>query len=54
MMDWYFGQTPESVWLGTAPKTRAEMFYRKMGWQEIGMHGKGEIKFGMKKKIGKG
>ena len=47
MMEWYFGQTQKSVWLGTAPNTRAESFYRKAGWQEIGTHGKGEIKFEM-------
>ncbi len=47
MMDWYFGQTPETIWLGTAPGTRAERFYRKAGWKVTGMHGKGEIKFEM-------
>ncbi len=45
MMDWYFSQTTEPVWLGTSPKTRAETFYRKAGWREVGVHGKGEIKF---------
>jgi GNAT superfamily N-acetyltransferase len=48
MLDWYFGQTRETVWLGTAPGTRAAAFYRKAGWQEIGTHGKGEIKFEMR------
>jgi GNAT superfamily N-acetyltransferase len=47
MMDWYFSQTAETIWLGTAPGTRAEAFYRKAGWREVGMHGKGEIKFEM-------
>ena len=47
MMDWYFSQTTEKVWLGTAPNTRAEKFYRQRGWKEVGMHGKGEIKFEM-------
>lgn len=47
MLDWYFAQTRENVWLGTAPKTRAEGFYRKAGWTEIGTHGKGEVKFEM-------
>ena len=47
MLDWYFIQTEETVWLGTAPGTRAEAFYRKAGWTEIGTHGKGEIKFEM-------
>ncbi|MBL0359398.1 MAG: GNAT family N-acetyltransferase [Chitinophagaceae bacterium] len=47
MLDWYFEQTKEKVWLGTAPGTRAERFYRMQGWKETGLHGKGEIKFEM-------
>lgn len=47
MLDWYFSQTQNKVWLGTSPNTRAEMFYRKSGWTEVGTHGKGEIKFEM-------
>lgn len=47
MLDWYFTQTPEPLWLGTAPDTRAEEFYRTAGWKESGTHGKGEIRFTM-------
>lgn len=47
MLDWYFSQTQKTIWLGTAPNTRAERFYRKAGWTETGIHGKGEIKFEM-------
>jgi GNAT superfamily N-acetyltransferase len=47
MLDWYFGITKQPVWLGTEPNTRAESFYRKSGWKEIGTHGKGEMKFEM-------
>ena len=47
MLDWYFEQTNSAIWLGTAPDTRAEKFYRKAGWEETGTHGKGEIKFEM-------
>ena len=47
MLDWYFGQTNETIWLGTAPGTRAEQFYRKAGWTESGTHGKREVKFEM-------
>lgn len=46
-LDWYFEQTDVPLWLGTDPKTRAEQFYRKAGWQEVGMHGN-EIKFEMR------
>ncbi|MCU7551221.1 GNAT family N-acetyltransferase [Chitinophagaceae bacterium LB-8] len=47
MLEWYFSQTKTKVWLGTAPNTRAETFYRKNGWTEVGTHGKCEIKFEM-------
>lgn len=47
MLDWYFSQTQKTVWLGTASNTRAEQFYRKAGWTEVGMHGTKEIKFEM-------
>lgn len=47
MMDWYFSQTDKTVWLSTAPASRAEGFYRKEGWTETGTYGKGEIKFEM-------
>jgi GNAT superfamily N-acetyltransferase len=47
MMNWYFGQTKETVWLGTAPGTRAEKFYKYRGWKEVGTDGGKEIKFEM-------
>ena len=47
MMDWYFSQTSEPVWLSTAPGTRAASFYKKAGWADAGMYGKGELKFEM-------
>ena len=47
MLNWYFSKTTSPVWLGTAPNTRAEKFYRKAGWKEVGTHGKGEVKFEM-------
>ncbi len=47
MMEWYFTQTDADIWLGTAPGTRAEQFYRRAGWRENGTHGKGEIRFEM-------
>ncbi len=48
MLNWYFDQNKENVWLGTSPNTRAELFYRKAGWLENGYHGN-EIKFEMTK-----
>ena len=47
MMDWYFLQTKEKIWLGTDPNSRAYKFYQMQGWKEVGTHGKGEIKFEM-------
>jgi GNAT superfamily N-acetyltransferase len=45
MLDWYFTQTQETVWLGTGPNTRAEAFYRALGWRETGRRPNGEIRF---------
>lgn len=47
MLDWYFEQTGETVWLSTTPGTRADSFYRRAGWEEAGVYGKGETKFVM-------
>jgi len=47
MLNWYFSQTRETVWLGTAFDTRAECFYRKAGWLEVCTNGTDEIKFEM-------
>ena len=47
MLDWYFAQNKEHVWLSTEPGTRAEAFYRKAGWRKVGTHGRNEVKFMM-------
>lgn len=47
MMDWYFSQTQAKVALGTAPKTRAEEFYKRQGWTAVGHYNNGEVKFEM-------
>ncbi|GAA4370533.1 hypothetical protein GCM10023185_45090 [Hymenobacter saemangeumensis] len=47
MLSWYFNQTRKTLWLGTAPGTRAEAFYRKAGWRDLGLRGNGEVKFEM-------
>ena len=47
MLKWYFSQTDKTFWLSTSPNTRAEKFYRNAGWREVGVYGKGEIKFEM-------
>ncbi len=47
MLTWYFTQTKHTVWLGTAPGTRAERFYAKAGWTTVGIVNNGEVKFEM-------
>jgi GNAT superfamily N-acetyltransferase len=47
MLTWYFAQTSETVWLSTAPGTRAEEFYRRHSWQETGRTSSGEVRFEM-------
>lgn len=47
MLNWYFQQTREPIWLGTSPGTRAEAFYRKAGWQQNGLNGEKELRFEM-------
>jgi GNAT superfamily N-acetyltransferase len=47
MINWFFTQKKDTIWLGTDPNTRAEQFYKKAGWKAVGIHGKSEIKFEM-------
>jgi GNAT superfamily N-acetyltransferase len=47
MLNWYFNRTQKTVWLSTAPGTRAEEFYKRNGWKVVGTYGKGETKFEM-------
>ena len=42
-----FDQDKEWVWLGTAPGTRAENFYKSQGWTQKGLHQNGELRFEM-------
>jgi GNAT superfamily N-acetyltransferase len=47
MMDWYFGQTAATIWLSTAPGTRAAAWYPRAGWRRVGMTAGGEVRFEM-------
>lgn len=50
MLDWSFEQAGvESLWLSTAPGTRAERFYHAAGWLNTGMTKSGEVRFEMEK-----
>jgi GNAT superfamily N-acetyltransferase len=45
LLDWYFSQTEETIWLGTEVNSRAANFYRSAGWVETGKQGSNEIRF---------
>jgi len=45
LLDWYYGETQETIWLSTAPNTRAAEFYRSFGWKETGALPNGELRF---------
>ena len=47
MLDWYFTNNQETLWLSTDAETRADKFYRTAGWKEVMRFGKNEIKFEM-------
>jgi len=47
LLNWYFNQGKEKVWLSTAPGTKAEAFYRKRGWREVMRDERGDIRFEM-------
>lgn len=49
MLDWYFSHSQTTLWLSTAPGTRAEGFYKRLGWKDAGAHGKGEVKLEMER-----
>ena len=47
MLDWYFEQGKNRVWLSTDPNTRAERFYELQNWSKLGVLPNGEVKFEM-------
>lgn len=47
MLNWYFEQGKQHIWLSTDPGTRAEQFYIKQGWTPAGPYENGEVKFTM-------
>jgi GNAT superfamily N-acetyltransferase len=47
MLRWYFTQTDHTLWLSTAPGTRAEEFYHRTGWKATGLTKGGETRFEM-------
>ncbi len=49
MLDWYFQNTNDDIWLSTEIGSRAESFYRNSGWVPAGLTKSGELKFIMRK-----
>ncbi len=46
MLDWYFSESRETLWLTTEANTKAEHFYNMHGWKEVS-YNEAEIKFEM-------
>lgn len=44
-VDWLWSQGCKSIWLTTAPGSRAEGFYAHLGWAATGLTDKGEVRF---------
>lgn len=44
-VEWLWSIGAREITLSTDPKTRAEQFYRRQGWREIGTNEKGEVCF---------
>ena len=47
MLERHFKQIKETIWLGTEPKTKAENFFKRSDWIEVGIHGETETKMEM-------
>jgi uncharacterized protein (TIGR00730 family) len=53
MLDSYFEDTDEPIWLSTQKGSRAERFYQTSGWQEAGTTQSGEARFEMSRNLWK-
>jgi len=47
LLHWFFNQSRQTLWLGTAAGTRVEKFYKVNGWKETGKLENGEVRFEM-------
>lgn len=55
MMEWFFAEGADSVWLSTDPGTRAEAFYRAAGWHPAGeYHGEARYEMSRADWLGRG
>jgi GNAT superfamily N-acetyltransferase len=44
-VDWLWDTGATTIWLTTAPNTRADRFYRLRGWTDAGIEPSGEVRF---------
>ncbi|MFM9986813.1 MAG: GNAT family N-acetyltransferase [Flavobacteriales bacterium] len=47
MLNWYFSQSNEHLWLSTEESSRAELFYCLNGWTSVGMPNEQMVEFKM-------
>lgn len=47
LLDWYFSQSDEPIWLSTEESSRAELFYSLNGWTSVGMPFEKVVEFKM-------
>jgi GNAT superfamily N-acetyltransferase len=45
MVDWLWAQGLRTLWLTTAPGTRAQTFYERAGWQRAGLADHGDLRY---------
>jgi GNAT superfamily N-acetyltransferase len=45
MVEWLWSQGLDRLWLTTEPRTRAQSFYERAGWQCMGSTTGGELRF---------
>lgn len=50
--DWLFGLGRDAVTLSTEPGTRAEAFYRALGWEHQGVTDDGEVRLSLARSAG--
>jgi GNAT superfamily N-acetyltransferase len=49
MVDWLWSQGLRTLWLTTAPGTRAQTFYERAGWQRVGSADKGDLRYELRR-----
>ena len=52
MVNWLWSQGLSRLWLTTAPGTRAEYFYRSLGWESCGLVLGGELRMELARSLG--